>query len=468
MADDDHDSSDWQAFVDHVSALHRRLGLRRSRATTAVHNELDSFIDPRAYVQALFDVIDAHQPGWEDLADAGLIAQRKTENPREQWRQREIDAIRRADESRMIRSNALQRFAVQQDRVSELVGLDGDRVTREWIDSLVGETRTWEQYISEMLARAQDASLAESLSSSAVVSSHEDDAAGSSDEGDEEDEDEDEDEQGPASAGQSDGGSRSLSGGRKRSRERDDDHNGEQPSKRSSRPDSGPGPAIREEPQSEDGIPLGDLKPLEPEVNPLKDFNLKWQALREQWDEKDKPTWERLYSRAHRLVEANQPAIFPEDLSAIAMADFRTKVNTALEKVLGWDWEDYIDIIKAAEDDRFQRGDLERAELLREASMRRAHGGQSPVWPPVVQEDAPSPPGSPISFVVRTRARTADALASDLIWKGNSQAPSEWQYLTTFGEGATGQAQLWTGIRSDDHGTIIEVRVLLVEWSVSS
>jgi hypothetical protein len=203
-------------------------------------------------------------------------------------------------------------------------------------------------------------------------------------------------------------------------------------------------------------------------VDPLKDFNSEWQALRKQWDRKDKPTWERLYSRAHRLVEANQPAMFPEDLSATAMANFRTKVNTALEKVLGWDWEEYIDIIKKADDGRFQRGDLERAELLREASMQRAHGGQSPVWPPVVRKDAPSPPGSPISFDVQTRARTAVALASDLIWKGNSQAPSEWQYLTTFSAGATGEAQLWTGIRSDDHGTIIEVRVLFIGWSVSS
>lgn len=465
MADNDHDASDWQAFVDHVSTLHRRLGLRRSRATTAIHNELDSFVDPHAYVQALFGVIDAHQPGWPDLADAGLIAQRKTENPHEKWRQREIDALRRADESRMIRSDVLQRFAIQQDRVSEHVVLDADRVTREWIDSLVEETWGWEQYLSELLARAQDASLAESLSSSGVVSSREDGAAGSSDEEDEEDEDEDE--QDPAAAGQSAGGPGSSSGGKKRSRERDDDHNGEQPSKRSSRPDSNPGPVIREEPESSNGIRLNQMDPLEPEVDPVKDFNLKWQALREQWDEKDKPTWERLYSRAHRLVEANEPAIFPEDLSATAMAKFRTRVNTALEKVLGWDWEEYIEIIKNAEDGRVQRGDLERAELLREASMQRAHGGQSPVWPPVVQKDAPPPPDSPISFDVRTHAKTAEALDSDLIREGTTQPLGEWQYLTTFSEGTTGQAQLWMGVRSDDHGTVIEVRVLFIAWSMS-
>ena len=141
------------------------------------------------------------------------------------------------------------------------------------------------------------------------------------------------------------------------------------------------------------------------------------------------------------------------------MADFRTKVNMALESVLGWDWEEYIDIIKAAEDDRFQEGDLERAEMSREASMRRARAGQSPVWPPVLQEFVPSPPGSPVSSGVRARARTADAIASDLVWNGSTQPPGEWQYLTTFGGGATGEAQLWMGIRSDDHGMIIEVRV---------
>lgn len=191
MADNDHD---WRSFVDHVSTLHRRLGLRRSRATTAIHDELDSFVDPRAYVQTLFDVIDAHQPGWEDLADVGVIAQRKEENPHERWRQREIDALRRADESRMNRSDTLQRFAIQQDRVSELVVLEADRMTREWIDSLLEETRTWEQYLSEMLARAQDASLAQFRSSSVVVSSHGDETAGSPDEENEQDEDEDEDE----------------------------------------------------------------------------------------------------------------------------------------------------------------------------------------------------------------------------------------------------------------------------------
>jgi hypothetical protein len=99
--------------------------------------------------------------------------------------------------------------------------------------------------------------------------------------------------------------------------------------------------------------------------------------------------------------------------------------------------------------------------------MQRAHAGQSPIWPPVVQEVAPSPSGPPISFDVQTRAKTADAIANDLIWKGNSQAPGEWQYLTTFSQGATGQAQLWMGIRSDDHGTVVEVRVLSIGRSVS-
>ena len=76
------------------------------------------------------------------------------------------------------------------------------------------------------------------------------------------------------------------------------------------------------------------MNPLEPKMDLLKDFDLKWQALREQWDEKDRPTWERLYSRSHRLVEANLTAIFPGNLSATAMADFRNKVSKALENIL--------------------------------------------------------------------------------------------------------------------------------------
>ena len=158
--------------------------------------------------------------------------------------------------------------------------------------------------------------------------------------------------------------------------------------------------------------------------------------------------------------------MFPEDLSAATMADFRIKVNTALEDVLGWDWQEYIDIIKAAKEGLFQDGDLERAEMSREASMQRARGGQSPIWPPVVRKEAPPPPGPPISFDVRTRAKTADAIDRDLIRKGMPQAPGEWQYLTTVGRGATGQAQLWTAIRTNDHGMIVEVRVHFFRWNV--
>lgn len=128
MADNNHD---WQDFVDHVFTLRRRLGLRRSRATTAIHDALDSFLDPRAYVQALYDIIDVHQPRWEDLEDASLIAQRKMENPHERWRQREIDALRRADASRLNRSNALQRFAMEHNHVSQHVVLHADQITRE-------------------------------------------------------------------------------------------------------------------------------------------------------------------------------------------------------------------------------------------------------------------------------------------------------------------------------------------------
>ena len=184
--------------------------------------------------------------------------------------------------------------------------------------------RDWEQYTGEKLARAQDVSVArdqtESRSSSTVPSTREDQ--------------EGELGRGPEAAGQGTERSRGLSGGRKRSRERNDDDNGEQPSKQSTRPDGSPGPVVREESQSSNGIPLSQLNPLEPKMDLLKDFDLKWQALREQWDEKDRPTWERLYSRSHRLVEANLTAIFPGNLSATAMADFRNKVSKALENIL--------------------------------------------------------------------------------------------------------------------------------------
>ena len=456
----------WRTFVDHVSTLQRRASLRRTRPADPLHNELDLFDDPRAYAQALSDIVDARHPAVQDFQAVGLIAQRRAENPYEPWRQREVDALWRAEASRKNLWNALERFTAEQNRVSPNAVLGADQFTREWIDPLVEGTQSWEQYLSDQLAQAQDASVArdqsESRSSSDVVSGRADDAAGSTGKK----RAENENGQGPAGAEQNAEGSKSLSSGKKRSRERDDDQNGEHLSKRSSRPSGSPEVVIREEPRSSHDIPLGQLEPLEPEIDPLKEFNSKWQALREQWDEKDRPTWERLYSRAHRLVEVHRGAMFPEDLSAATMADFRIKVNTALEDVLGWDWQEYIDIIKAAKEGLFQDGDLERAEMSREASMQRARGGQSPIWPPVVRKEAPPPPGPPISFDVRTRAKTADAIDRDLIRKGMPQALGEWQYLTTVGSGATGQAQLWTAIRSNDHGMIVEVRVHFFRWNV--
>jgi hypothetical protein len=198
---------------------------------------------------------------------------------------------------------------------------------------------------------------------------------------------------------------------------------------------------------------------LEQDEDPLEDFESSGQALREEWTEQDEPTWEKLYTRARKLVDANLPAMVPEDLSATTMADFRIKVNKALEVVLGWDWEEHIDAIRANKDGLFQEGDLKRAEMSREASMQRAQGGPSPAWPPRQREEPPPSPSTPTTFDSKARAKTADAIASDLIWEGEHPRPGEWQYLTTFGFGAHGQAQLWTGIRSDDHGMIIEVCV---------
>lgn len=82
------------------------------------------------------------------------------------------------------------------------------------------------------------------------------------------------------------------------------------------------------------------------------------------------------------------------------------------------------------------------------------------MWPPV-RKDEP-PPAPLINLTAQTRAETADAIANDLIWEGEQhQKPGEWQYLTAFGRGAHGEAQLWIGIRSDDHETVVEVRVHL-------
>lgn len=254
----------WRTFVDHVSTLQRRASLRRTRPTDPLHNELDLFDDPRAYAQALSDIVDARHPAVQDFQAVGLIAQRKAENPYEPWRQREVDALWRAEASRKNLWNALERFTAEQSRVSPNVVVGADQFTRDWIDPLVEGAQSWEQYLSGQLGQAQDASVArdqsESRSSSDVVSGRADDAAASTGKK----RAENEDGQGPAAAEQSAEGSKSLSSGKKRSRERDDDQNGEHLSKRSSRPSGSPEVVIREEPRSSHDIPLDQLDPLEP------------------------------------------------------------------------------------------------------------------------------------------------------------------------------------------------------------
>lgn len=80
------------------------------------------------------------------------------------------------------------------------------------------------------------------------------------------------------------------------------------------------------------------------------------------------------------------------------------------------------------------------------------------MWPPVRKEEPPPAPF--IDLDAQIRAETSLAIASDVMWEGEQhQKPGEWQYLTTFGRGAHGEAQLWTGIRYGDHGMIVEVRV---------
>ena len=49
-----HTHHNWHLFVQHVSVLNRRLSLRRRPPT----DELNAFVDPDAYAQALSDIVD--------------------------------------------------------------------------------------------------------------------------------------------------------------------------------------------------------------------------------------------------------------------------------------------------------------------------------------------------------------------------------------------------------------------------
>ena len=464
MAHNDHD---WQIFKDH------EVGIRDDRADrdrpptriiTSLRNEFEALIDPHAYAQGIVDIEDAQHLASGDYQQAEIIAQMKTENPDDPWHQPEINALWRANRSQLDVWNALLRFTTKQKRIRPNGVSNADATSRNWTKCLQQETRSKMQYIKGLWAQAREpvhAARAEARSRSSSAANAEDEGCAA----------EDANEMGEASEGgqrpldapqvASSSGSPPIAvGRRKRGRVQDFDddpanNEGQRTNNNSRTANESSVPVIRPESESSERRPLADVTPLEQELNLMQDLDAKWQAFLGERDGQVRSDWERLYHRAQKLVEANQPALFPpEDASNDAMEAFRVTVNKALLDVLGWDWEEYADIIKANEAGLYQEGELQHAEVAREAIMQKAREGQSPIWPPAPRQ---APHGPPIDFEAQERAEIANAMASELVHEGDREQSGQWNYLTSVGKGGYGEAQLWTSVRRDDHGMIAEV-----------
>jgi hypothetical protein len=457
MADIDHD---WQVFHTHEFGLRRRLRRRPEDISSALRTEFDALVDPHAYSQRLIDIANARRQASEHFQEVELIAQIKTENPDEPWHQRDINALGRSNRSQINLSNALLRFTREQKRIRPSGISNADATSRDFTKGLIREVEEKMRYINDLwlqarasIRAAQDRARADAAD--AERGHHEAELINGKGAADEIDRDPVRAQQDPESSGSP---PRAI-GQRKRSRKSDSDlaSDEDQRPRKASRPGNSP---IAEEPLSSNGMPLANVAPpLEHGLDPVEDFETRWQAFLEALTEQDRPGWQKLYSRARRVVDANLAALHSKSASPDAMADFRITVNKALEDVFGRIWEEHVDMIRADEDGLYQAVDLEYAQLAKEAIMHRAQQGQSPILPPALKEVLQLDPSiDEEAREAQTRKETAKAIASDLVYEESQEQAGQWNYLSHVGRGANGDAQLWTGIRSDEHGMVVEVR----------
>ena len=480
MADDNYD---WQVFYTHEFGIRRHLRRRPEEIRIALQIEFDAHIDPHAYSQCLIDIANIRHRASAHFQEVELIVQIKTENPDDPWHRREFRALWVSNRSQINLSNALQRFTREQKRIRPNGVSNTDATSRDFTKALVRETGQKMQYLKDLWARAQT-SVRAAGDSARAEHDNATGASGAADDGSRDNAAEPNSGEGAVGKvdqdlvqaqheSESSGSSPRAFGRKRRSREPSDDPTSDedQPTKKIPRPEDHTEPAILQEPRSSNEEPLANIASAEHEVDPLEAFDTRWWAFLNGLDKQDSPIWQKLYSRARKLVEDRQPALFPDSTLSETTADFEIRVNKALEKCIGWDWEEYIDKIKADKHNLYLPADLKRAEQLRGATMQRAREGRSPMGPPSPREipQRRSPIGSPSKEEVPqsrsssvdealTRKDTTKAIADDIIHERGQKKAGQWSYLTNVGKGGHGRADLWTGIRSDDHGMIVEVR----------
>lgn len=474
------DEPDWLTFRKHELALRRHhvsSGVSATDVVDDLRREWRALPDPRAYAQCIINIEGALKTASFDFRVAELVLQRESQPP---LRQYEVDVLYKAFQSQTVLFEALRRFSREQTRERANGDVNASRTSRAWTEGLEFESlgkllrikTVWDQARAMFSARTKPRVNAQVQPGpqAQMQPRPQPQTSKVSRNGVEPDDDADSGRRESSvyhdalisQHQQSDGDSLGNSqAGRKRSRDVDDDQSRRraQTSNKSPRVSenySGP-PILQEERSSVEGN-LADLEPLEPEVDPMKDFEAVWATFLEPRQGQDRRDWEELFSRAQKLFKDTRQAQYPADTSPDGKRELQLAINKALEPVLDWDWEEYVDNVKANENGLYKAGDLQEAEHGREDAKRRARDGRSPVWPPrykahVSNEKNPDE----AEFAPETDDQIAEDIANGLMWEGKQQDLGQWKHLTSIGQGAQGEASLWVSVRSDDHGMIIEV-----------
>jgi hypothetical protein len=295
---------DWQIFLTHESNLRRNINRPLIEINNSLRREFDALADPHAYAQGLLDIANALEPASHDFHQAEILSQAKIDNPDDPWNPREIGDLRRFHRSQVDLWNALQRFTTEQKRIRASGISNADETSRDWTKQMVQQTRMRKQYIQDLwlqarasvhAARARAQADAEAQAHATQDPDDADDARnddarnddarnddarndvagnvvnGLAAEEEEEEEEDDEEPVRPLHGARRPGG---QSNGRKRGRDPTEDYESHdsQTSKKTPRSNDRSGPAIREEPEASNEIPLMERAPLEQEVDPLAEL----------------------------------------------------------------------------------------------------------------------------------------------------------------------------------------------------
>jgi hypothetical protein len=196
----------------------------------------------------------------------------------------------------------------------------------------------------------------------------------------------------------------------------------------------------------DEGLPLGPSSHGDDE----SDFVKRWEAFLDTVEgHPDSREWKDLYKQARKLWKAGGPEDHPNEDDDDALQEFKDRTSRPLEAIVGLvgrAWQSHIDKVNVNEDGGTHQGvDFKVAlRLAREAAMGRARRGGTDIWPRRRKTRRNM-----------TAAETATKIGFGPELRG--MEGRQWTYFTTIGSGSQGEASLWTSLRPDGNGNLVDV-----------